>query len=627
MRVLNEKDVCYHVPPGLACRVLVATAGDLLRQVQAAHTLRTVKVDGVYQQARGWEQPTARSLRADLRAAHTRAVGVAADLPGAAAQAHRLIDGLSPVLDPSADLASVWAAFAGAAQSLASHLPVAAGPGTWAGVRAGSGGLEFELPAESTAGNRDRLVSDEEFLRFVQRTARERRHTGQHPSLTQLLAEQVAYTLLSRGHHIPGGYRTWGTSGFRAHQTYMSVTDPGIGHLDGTVRDLAHLDGVIVHIEHLERAGHPGRGTVEPYRIPFPQVVPQIRLLLGDDAPSSSYVGRPVFENGVSAGLLKTVHTVAAACSELFAQGLTECKIAIEGMTTTQAVHYMRALRAAIRRDPSRQVLSAAFNLNTSLVDDRPVPATPPPPDAEAARFATGLLGIELTYAGGFDKVTWDGTADTYPSRCVLEQITPVHALTLVHSAHELGLLTYFSAGFRFEHLVDAVETGVDGVGVGGAQILRYMDKETGHHGPFLPGNIGKILHVRDTSEQTVRGRAATLLARLDRQHFELSITPQEETLRDQLFACLCDPVGADRLAQLIGQELSAAGATDHPLLGWVQRLQQAGSRSRLARMPHGTDLVNRLVVAAAHNDVDYLAEQLADLRQAVHRPPLLLVA
>jgi hypothetical protein len=33
------------------------------------------------------------------------------------------------------------------------------------------------------------------------------------------------------------------------------------------------------------------------------------------------------------------------------------------------------------------------------------------------------------------------------------------------------------------------------------------------------------------------------------------------------------------------------------------------------------------LVVAAAHNDVDYLAEQLADLRQAVHRPPLLLVA
>ena len=31
-------------------------------------------------------------------------------------------------------------------------------------------------------------------------------------------------------------------------------------------------------------------------------------------------------------------------------------------------------------------------------------------------RKELGLLGIELVKEGGFDKVTWDGSADTYPS-------------------------------------------------------------------------------------------------------------------------------------------------------------------------------------------------------------------
>jgi uncharacterized protein (UPF0264 family) len=274
----------------------------------------------------------------------------------------------------------------------------------------------------------------------------------------------------------------------------MSVTDPGEGHLDGTLRDSRYLDGVIVHIEHLERGAHQDRDAVEPYRIPFPHMVGRVRLALGDDAPSSSYVGRPVFETNAEAGMLKTVHTVAAACSELFAEGLTECKIAIEGITATQAIQFMRALSAAVRRDRFSQVLSAAFNLNTAIPDDRPAGLTREP---VSPRFAAGLLGIELALAGGFDKVTWDGTGDSYPSGCVLEQISASEALTLVHLAHEAGLLTYFSAGFRFQHLPRAVETGVDGVGVGGAQILRYMDKATGHHGPFVPENIGCILATR----------------------------------------------------------------------------------------------------------------------------------
>jgi hypothetical protein len=76
-----------------------------------------------------------------------------------------------------------------------------------------------------------------------------------------------------------------------------------------------------------------------------------------------------------------------------------------------------------------------------------------------------GFLGIGITLAAGFDKVTWDGTADTYPSRCITDQLTRPTAIALVHRAHEAGLLTYFSAGFRFGNIPDAVITGVDGIG------------------------------------------------------------------------------------------------------------------------------------------------------------------
>src|SRR5882762_2385254 len=39
---------------------------------------------------------------------------------------------------------------------------------------------------------------------------------------------------------------------------------------------------------------------------------------------------------------------------------------------------------------------------------------------------------------------------------------------------------------FKFQHIADAVYAGVDGIGIGGAQILRYMDYETGMHGPYV---------------------------------------------------------------------------------------------------------------------------------------------
>jgi hypothetical protein len=59
------------------------------------------------------------------------------------------------------------------------------------------------------------------------------------------------------------------------------------------------------------------------------------------------------------------------------------------------------------------------------------------------------------------------------------------HALELIHLSHQAGLLTYMSAGFKFGgHIPQAVFAGTDGIGIGGAQILRYMDHQTGHQGP-----------------------------------------------------------------------------------------------------------------------------------------------
>lgn len=82
--------------------------------------------------------------------------------------------------------------------------------------------------------------------------------------------------------------------------------------------------------------------------------------------------------------------------------------------------------------------------------------------------------------------------------------------------AHQAGLTTYFSAGFKFDHIGDAVVTGVDGIGIGGAQILRYMDHESGHQGPYTEEFIDRIDQERDAAANSVRGRGVHLLCRLD---------------------------------------------------------------------------------------------------------------
>ena len=60
---------------------------------------------------------------------------------------------------------------------------------------------------------------------------------------------------------------------------------------------------------------------------------------------------------------------------------------------------------------------SAAYNLNHTLIDDLN-PTSNGHPRTITDKLEIGRRGIELAALGGFDKVTWDGASDSYPSKC-----------------------------------------------------------------------------------------------------------------------------------------------------------------------------------------------------------------
>jgi hypothetical protein len=91
----------------------------------------------------------------------------------------------------------------------------------------------------------------------------------------------------------------------------------------------------------------------------------------------------------------------------------------------------MHALRGQVQKK-KKQILSAAWNLNQVIRDDydheNPVQLD--------QRIDIATRAIEITVIGGFDKITWDGASDTYPSKCIMYQLTFEEALTIVHQAH-----------------------------------------------------------------------------------------------------------------------------------------------------------------------------------------------
>ncbi|KAL1914511.1 uncharacterized protein VTP21DRAFT_8225 [Calcarisporiella thermophila] len=389
----------------------------------------------------------------------------------------------------------------------------------------------------------------------------------------------LAYQQLANG-ELPKDTQTrfLGTSGFRRDtQTYMSLTDPGDGHIFGTSRYNEWMRGAIVHVEHLERPNHFPREMIESYRISSILDFARTRLHVGSNAPITYFVGRMLKDYGkFDLDFIKVVNTTSAAATSAFQLGAAECKVAMDGLTTSQMVRYMKGLSGHTLRN-CKQYLSAAFNLNTPLVDDLP-PYTAEDPKIYTNQREIGLRGIELAAMSGFDKVTWDGASDSYPSKCVMEQLGFQDALELVHRAHEQGLVTYFSAGFKFHNIELVVYTGVDGVGIGGAQILRFMDHQTGMHGPYLDENIPEILRYRDDAAATIRGRGVHILTRLDRMYFEGSITEQQNSLRLDLYDALYN-VDETKIEELLNQLESVARMPDDgetPYNAYAKRLVQS---------------------------------------------------
>lgn len=388
-------------------------------------------------------------------------------------------------------------------------------------------GVSQQVLQEATALADD--IEDKRFLKLVSHLNEQLREKGIRPTPAEQASINAAYAMLLKGATLRGSYKSLGISGFREIHTYLFNTNPGEGHIAITCHDLQLMKGAAVHIEHIDREEF-DKEKIEPYRLPTKINAAKVRLHVGSHAPCTAYIGRPVFENGIfSLDVLKSVHMTASACTAKFMHGIADCKIGMERMTATEAIKFMRYVVGNVIRDRNRQYLAAAFNINTPIVDDRPetLEFNSGAPVMLTNRMEIARLAIELTKQGGFERVTWDGASNEVPSVPLLGQLSHEQVTLLVHEAHKRGLQTYISAGLKPRNMRDAVLTGVDGVGIGTS--LHYVDPETKLTGALKPEAIREALRIRDEAEASIEGKAAILLARLDRMFFEGSLPEEDE--------------------------------------------------------------------------------------------------
>ncbi len=392
-----------------------------------------------------------------------------------------------------------------------------------------------------------------------------------------------------------------GTSGFREIQTWLSLADPGPDHVRITAWDKALLRGLIVHIEHIDRDMIADKEKIEPYRLPAAWHAARARLRVGPAAPCTAFIGRPVFENHTGMApispasfdmdVLKTAHLHASACTAMFVNGIADCKVAIERMTSLHAIRFMRAVSGNVLRDRDRQTLSAAFNVNTPLHVEGLAPSERWKGEDGAVvlrdRYEIGHAGVQLARAGGFDKIAWDGASNEVPSRPLVDQLTHAELTNLVHFAHESGLETYISAGMVAEHMQSAVFAGVDGVGIGTS--MHYVDGATKLMGALKPESILGALRVRDAAASHPLGRAAAMLARVDQMSFEGSLLPAENTVRAALHVAVRDK--DERAAGECLEALRRAASLDAPSLTDNPTLARGRRRLALLRIERGADV------------------------------------
>ena len=386
------------------------------------------------------------------------------------------------------------------------------------------------------------------FVASVAKLLQKIRGAGRKPNAAEAGLVRAAYEVLGHGTAVAIPYQSLGVPGFKPIQTWLFLTDPGEGHLQVTChrKDLFEKGGAAVHIEHIDRDEEelipkpavpksPRTLELEAYRLPAPINVAKVRLHIGPDAPSTAFIGRPVFENrnpdaatppdlrlAYRLDRLKSAHMTAATCTAMYLNGVAECKIAIERMTAADAVDFMRAVAGNVFRDRYRQYLSAAFNIFRPIYDDFSKPDRAVVVDDPRL---VCQLGIKLAAAGGFDKVTWDGAHPTrFPSLPILarwEEPLLDHEfwVRMVHEAHLHGLTTYVSAGLEPQHMPRAVYAALDGVGIGVK--LHYFDKPTKRTGDFDPEVMTEVLDTARKAQATTLGRAAKILARLGRMKYE----------------------------------------------------------------------------------------------------------
>ncbi|MBF8284821.1 MAG: hypothetical protein HW378_3736 [Anaerolineales bacterium] len=378
----------------------------------------------------------------------------------------------------------------------------------------------------------ERDVSHLRFMGSVCALLEDLRDAKRSPTNDESVAIALAYDLLRQGIVIPSAYQSLGVSGFRDIQTYLSLADPGDGHIKVTSRDGNLLRGLAVHVEHIDRDEEFDTELVEPYRLPAAVNAAKVRLHIGSHAPVTAFIGRPVFESrNVRRDMLKSVHMTASACTAMYRNGIADCKISIERMTATEAITFMRAVVGNVLRDRNRQFLSAAFRINYPIVDDRPeTVARQGEPVTLTGRMDIARLGVKLARDGGFDKVAWDGSSNEVPSLPIMEQLSLGEWVELAHLAHEAGLECYVSAGCVARHMREATFAAIDGVGIGTS--LHYIDAATKLMGALRPEAILEALQVRDDAVREPFAQCSRLLARMDRMHANAGLGEAEEHYR-----------------------------------------------------------------------------------------------
>jgi hypothetical protein len=283
----------------------------------------------------------------------------------------------------------------------------------------------------------------------------------------------------------------------------------------------------------------------------------------------TAFIGRPVFENRAldptnpaapvdadtfSLDFRKALHLHLATCSCMFRSGIADCKIAIEHMSSSQAIEFMSELASGVLRDRTRQSLSAAFNINTPLTVDHDGHSGILERPMEIAR-----MGIDIARRSGFEKVAWDSASGTVPSEPIVGLLSFADLVDLAHSAHEQGLETYISGGMRPEHMRDATYAGIDGVGIG-----TRLHCDEGTSPSIDPDAILQALRVRDEASLEPLGKAARLLARLDICASRNQLTCRADVLRKELHRALRsgDAVAAECLVENLSR---VSGMVDAP--------------------------------------------------------------